>query len=126
MENVDRSKSGAKALKIDGKARVNKRYKAELELSCDASALEGCTGRLSLTVKVKIGGKKLEAYLAKARYDLDAGESKTIEVRIPKYAKKYAKKHRLKVKATAVARNAAGDYTVASKYVTLEFPKKKK
>ena len=57
---------------------------------------------------------------------LDAGESKTVEVRIPKYAKKYAKKHRLKVKATALARNAAGDDTIASKYVTLEFPKKKK
>jgi Ca2+-binding RTX toxin-like protein len=126
VENVDRSKSGAKALKIDRDARVNKRYKAELKLSCDESALEGCHGRLSLTVKVKIGGKKLEAYLAKARYDLDAGESKTVEVRIPKYAKKYAKKHRLKVKATALARNASGDDTVASTYVTLKFPKNKK
>jgi hypothetical protein len=125
VENVDRSKSGAKALLIDGKAKVNRRYRAELELTCDDSAIEGCEGRLSLLAKAKIGGKRLEVLLATARYDLDAGESKTVTVRIPKYAKKLAKNRKLKVKAQAVARNAAGDKTVASKYVTLEFPKKK-
>jgi Ca2+-binding RTX toxin-like protein len=125
VENVDRSKSGAKALLIDGKAKVNRRYRAELKLTCDDSAIEGCEGRLSLLAKAKIGGKRLEVLLATARYDLDAGESKTVTVRIPKFAKKLAKNRKLKVKAQAVAQNAAGDKTVASKYVTLEFPKKK-
>jgi Ca2+-binding RTX toxin-like protein len=126
VENVDRSKSGAKALKIDGKAKVDRRYRAAIELECDASAIEGCKGRLSLLAKAKIGGKRLEVLLASARYDLDAGERKTVTVRIPKYVKKLVKKGKLKLKAQAVALNAAGDKTVASKYVTLEFAKKKK
>ena len=126
VENVDRSKSGAKALAIGRDALVSKRSKAQLSLSCDASALEGCHGRISLTAKVKIGGKKLVAHLASARYDLAAGESKTIELRIPKSAKRYVKNYRLKVKATAVALNASGDDTVASTDVTLKFPTKKK
>jgi Ca2+-binding RTX toxin-like protein len=126
VENVDRSKSGAKALLIDSKAKVDRRYRAELKLTCDESAIEGCEGRLSLLAKAKIGGKRFEVLLASARYDLDAGERKTVTVRIPKYVKKLVNKGKLKLKAQAVALNAAGDKTVASKYVTLEFAKKKK
>ena len=125
VENVDRSKSGAKALKIDGKAKVDRRYRAAIELECDASAIEGCKGRLSLLAKAKIGGKRLEVLLATARYDLATGERDVVTVRVPKYAKNLIKKGKLKLKVQALARNAAGDHTVASKYVTLEFPKKR-
>jgi Ca2+-binding RTX toxin-like protein len=126
VEKVDRSKSGAKALKIYRKAKVDRRYRAGIKLACDASAIEGCSGKLSLLAKAKIGGKRLEVLVASKRYKLDAGDKTTVDVRIPKYVKKLVKKGKLKLKAQAVARNAAGDYTVASKYVTLEYPKKKK
>ncbi|HWM12183.1 MAG TPA: calcium-binding protein [Solirubrobacteraceae bacterium] len=125
VENVDRSKSGAKALKIYKKVKLDRRYRAHVKIACDDSAIEGCKGRLYLLAKANIGGKKLEVLLAKARYDLSAGETEKVDVRIPKYAKRLIKKGKLKLKAQAVARNAAGDYTVVSKYVTLEAPKKR-
>ena len=63
--------------------------------------------------------------LAKGRYDLDAGETEKVSVRLPKYAKKLAKNGKLKLKVQAVALNAAGDETVASKYVKLTWAKKR-
>ena len=125
VENVDRAKSGAKALKIYKKAKVDRRYRAKIKIACDDSAIEGCEGRLYLLGKAKIGGKKLEVLLAKGRYDLDAGETKKVSVRLPKHAKKLAKKGKLKLKVQAVALNAAGDETVASKHVKLTWAKKR-
>lgn len=119
VEDVDRSKSGAKALKIYKKAKLDRRYRARIKLACDDSAIEGCSGRLSLLAKTRIGGKRLEVLLASKRYELDAGERTRVTVRVPKHVKKLVKRGKVKLKVQAVARNAAGDHTVASKHVTL-------
>ena len=130
VETVDRSKSGANALKIgrDAKVKKNKkgRYYTHLKLECDATALEGCTGRLTLLVYAKIGGHRVQVVLAKVNYDLDRGEDRRVKVKLPKVVKRLAKDGRLKVKAQAVARNAAGDLTTATADVKLKFEAKKK
>jgi Ca2+-binding RTX toxin-like protein len=133
VENVDRAKSGANALSIAREAKVTAkkgkkyrgkgRFRAQLALTCDASAAEGCKGTLTLLTArtVRIGGVKVQALLASVRYDLAAGESANVTVKLPAVAKQLAKRGSLKVKAQAVALNAAGDLTTKTSDVTLKF-----
>lgn len=127
VENVDRAKSGARALSIGKTARVtlkNGKYRTKLALTCDASALEGCKGTLSLlSSKVKIGGASLQARLAGAKYTLKAGEKRSITVQLPSNIRRLARSG--KVKVQAVSRNAAGDQTTSTRNLTLKYPKHK-
>jgi Ca2+-binding RTX toxin-like protein len=127
VENVDRAKSGARALSIGKTAKVtlkNGKYRTKLTLTCDASAVEGCKGTLSLlSPKVKIGGASLQARLAGAKYSLKAGEKRSITVKLPSNIRRLAKSG--KVKVQAVSRNAAGDQTTSTRNLTLKYPSKK-
>ena len=127
VENVDRAKSGARALSIGKTAKVtlkNGKYRTKLALTCDASALEGCKGTLSLlSSKVKIGGASLQARLAGAKYSLKAGEKRGITVKLPSNIRRLARSG--KVKVQAVSRNAAGDQTTSTRNLTLKYPKNK-
>ena len=127
VENVDRAKSGARALSIGKTAKVtlkNGKYRTKLALTCDASALEGCKGTLSLlSSKVKIGGASLQARLAGAKYTLKAGEKRSITVKLPSNIRRLARSG--KVKVQAVSRNAAGDQTTSTRNLTLKYPKNK-
>ena len=127
VENVDRAKSGARALSIAKTAKVtlkNGKYRTKLALTCDASALEGCKGTLSLlSSKVKIGGASLQARLAGAKYTLKAGEKRSITVKLPSNIRRLARSG--KVKVQAVSRNAAGDQTTSTRNLTLKYPQNK-
>jgi Ca2+-binding RTX toxin-like protein len=127
VENVDRAKSGANALAIGKNAKVklkNGTYRAQLKLSCDDSAAEGCKGKVSLLTKVRIGGKRLQVVLASKSYDLDAGDTRKLKIKLPAVAKALADDGKLKVKAQAVSRNAAGAATTKAVSVTLKYPQK--
>ena len=78
-----------------------------LGLTCDPSALEGCKGTLTLlTAKtVKIGGVKVQALLASAKYSLNAGATRNVTVKLPSVAKRLAKNRTLKVKAQAISKD---------------------
>jgi Ca2+-binding RTX toxin-like protein len=129
VEKVDRAKSGANALKLRNNAKVTRsktgKYTARLVLTCDASALEGCKGRLSLlTAKsVKIGGVRVRPLLASAKYDLRAGTTRGVTVKLPSVAKRLASKRSLKVDVQAISKDATGAVTTRTAKVTLKFPR---
>jgi Ca2+-binding RTX toxin-like protein len=128
VEKVDRAKSGANALALRKNAKVTLKkgkYSAKVVLTCDPSALEGCKGTLTLlTAKtVKIGGVRVKALLASAKYDLRAGTTRNVTVKLPSVAKRLASKRSLKVKAQAVSKDAAGTVTTKTANVTLKFPR---
>jgi Ca2+-binding RTX toxin-like protein len=129
VEKVDRAKSGANALKLRKDAKVTRsktgKYSARLVLTCDASALEGCKGRLSLltATSVKIGGVRVQALLASAKYDVKAGKTRSVTVKLPSVAKRLAKNRTLKVKAQAISKDVTGSVTTRTANVTLKFPR---
>jgi Ca2+-binding RTX toxin-like protein len=132
VETVNRSKSGANALSLadKGKIKRNKSGKniAKLKLTCDASALEGCEGTLSLVTKskVRIAGNRVHALLGSKKYDLAAGQTKALKVKLPGKVRKLAENGKLKVRAQAVSDDAAGNATTSSEKVSLKLVKPKK
>jgi Ca2+-binding RTX toxin-like protein len=133
VETLDRGKAGANALAF-GKTRTlllkNGVYSAKVAVTCDATALEGCKGTLSLLTsgKVKIGAGKrsVQARLGSARYNLKAGQKKTLTIKLGKGLRPLIKKNVLKVKAQAVARDAAGNTTTRTANLSLKLDKKAK
>jgi Ca2+-binding RTX toxin-like protein len=128
VEKLDRGKSGASALSIgkSGKITLKKgKYSTKLALSCSATALEGCKGSLSILTagKVRIGKTSLQLRLAGARYNLKAGKKRNLTVKLPNGLRKLAKKGVLKVKVQAVAKDALGNTTTATRNVSLKFAK---
>jgi Ca2+-binding RTX toxin-like protein len=129
VEKVDRAKSGVNALTLRQNAKVTRsktgRYTARLVLTCDPSALEGCKGTLSLlTAKtVKIGGVRVQALLTSGGYSLKAGTTRSVTVKLPSVAKRLASKRTLKVKAQAIAKDAAGTVTTKTAHISLRFPR---
>jgi Ca2+-binding RTX toxin-like protein len=128
VEKVDRAKSGANALTLRKNAKVTLKkgkYSAKVVLTCDASALEGCKGTLTLlTAKtVNIGGARVQALLASGKYSLKAGTTRNVTVKLPSLAKRLAKNRSLKVKAQAVSKDVAGTVTTKTANVTLKFPR---
>ena len=65
----------------------------------------------------------MQARLASAKYDLKAGTTRSITVKLPSVAKRLARKRSLKVKAQAVSKNAAGAVTTSTANLTLKFPR---
>ena len=132
VENVDRGKSGASAISIakNGKLLLKKGvYSAKVTLTCDATALEGCKGTLTLLTsgKVKIGAgrRSVQARLGSAKYNLAAGKKRTVTIKLGKGLRPLIKKNVLKVKAQAVSRDALGNQTTASKTLSLKLEKAK-
>jgi Ca2+-binding RTX toxin-like protein len=133
VETLDRGKAGANALAF-GKTRTlllkNGVYSAKVAVTCDATALEGCKGTLALLTsgKVKIGAGKrsVQARLGSAKYNLKAGQKKTLTIKLGKGLRPLIKKNVLKVKGQAVARDAAGNTTTRTANLSLKFDKKAK
>jgi Ca2+-binding RTX toxin-like protein len=133
VETLDRGKAGANALAF-GKTRKlllkNGVYSAKVAVSCDATALEGCKGTLAMLTsgKVKIGAGKrsVQARLGSAKYNLKAGQKKTLTIKLGKGLRPLIKKDVLKVKAQATARDAAGNTTTRTANLSLKLDKKAK
>jgi Ca2+-binding RTX toxin-like protein len=133
VETLDRGKAGANALAF-GKTRTlllkNGVYSAKVAVTCDATALEGCKGTLSLLTsgKVRIGAgrRSVQARLGSAKYNLKAGQKKTLTIKLGKGLRPLIKKNVLKVKAQAVARDAAGNTTTRTANLSLKLDKKAK
>jgi Ca2+-binding RTX toxin-like protein len=133
VETLDRGKAGANALAF-GKTRSlllkNGVYSAKVAVSCDATALEGCKGTLTLLTsgKVRIGAgrRSVQARLGSAKYDLAANGKKTLTIKLGKGLRPLIKKNVLKVKGQAVARDAAGTTTTRTANLSLKLDKKAK
>ena len=81
-----------------------KRGIASIKVSCPATSRGNCTGSLSVrTAKgVKLAGRKVAVTLGSARYNIGAGASTTLNVRLAKGSKRLADRTgHLKVLAVA-------------------------
>jgi hypothetical protein len=111
------------------KAKLDKKRRAKIKLSCPAIFVvkDTCSGTLTLTAKVKKNGKKRTLKLGKKAFTIAAGTTKTVKVKISKKgAKLVARKGKLKAKAKASATDARGGKPVVKTgKVTLK-PRKKK
>jgi Ca2+-binding RTX toxin-like protein len=133
VETLDRGKTGANALAFRKNAKLllkNGVYSAKVAVTCDATALEGCKGTLALLTsgKVKIGAgrRPVQARLGSAKYNLKAGQKKTLTIKLGKGLRPLIKKNVLKVKAQAVSRDAAGSQTTRTANLSLKLAKGKK
>ena len=72
---------------------------------------------------VKIGGVRVQALLASAGYDLKAGTTRGVTVKLPSVAKRLASKRSLKVNAQAISKDATGAVTTRTAKLTLRFPR---
>lgn len=93
VETVDRPADPAPGVGVPTVAKTAKVKKgvAALRMSCPA-ATSGCKGTVSLKIKIKGGKSKT---VGKAKFDLAAGQAKTVKVKLAKGTAKLAKKKKL-------------------------------
>ena len=98
-----------------------KRGTASIKVSCPASSAGNCTGSLAVRTanRVKLAGLKAALRLGSARYDIAAGASRTLKVKLAKGSRRLADdKGRLKVLAVA-STGPAGKIARSSRRLTL-------
>jgi Ca2+-binding RTX toxin-like protein len=85
-------------------------YVARIRVSCPAAATDGCQGRLDLLTAraVRVAGTRARVTLGRARYDLDAGQSRTLTLRLPAKVNRYDRRGRLAARARTSTRVAGG------------------
>jgi Ca2+-binding RTX toxin-like protein len=103
------------ALRRNGRLRVT--------VSCPAGGA-GCKGTLEVFTRrpVRIKGARVIARLGSARYDLEAGASRTLSVKLVKRAERLADRRR-RLRVRVMARNENGATSARNK--TVKVPRKK-
>jgi hypothetical protein len=100
-----------------------RRGTASIKLSCPATSPRNCTGSLALrTAKgVRLAGVKAVLELGSARYNVAAGGSMTLKVKLAKSSQRLADtKGHLKVRAVA-STGPSGQIAQSSQRLTLAF-----
>jgi Ca2+-binding RTX toxin-like protein len=95
---------GVRPVTIRGGTVKVRKGTASIRLSCPASSPSNCTGSLAVRTAtgVRLGGLKVVVQLGSARFDIAAGVSKTLRVKLAKGSERLARpKGRLKVLAVA-------------------------
>lgn len=90
-------------------------------MSCPAAEAGGCRGTLTLTGSVRIGGRKITAILGTARFNLRAGQARTLTVKLPTRARRLVSGRTLRVRAQTTSRDQAGNLAQSSRTVRLTF-----
>jgi Ca2+-binding RTX toxin-like protein len=129
VETIDRpAPADVTATPVDVRTRnakltiQNRRAWTKIALECPAAEAGGCAGRLTLvTAKTyKVAGTRVHLVLGSARFNLDAGETKKITVRLPKGVRALAKHGKIALLAQTASRDAAGNLAQDSAKVTLK------
>jgi Ca2+-binding RTX toxin-like protein len=104
------------------------RYTARIRVECPAAEAGGCKGTLALLTakQVRIGGVKVQALLGSKGYTLAAGQRKTLSIKLPKGVSRFARNHKLALRAQTVSRDAAGNIATGAKRLTVKLVKPKK
>jgi Ca2+-binding RTX toxin-like protein len=100
-------------------------YTARVEILCPAAEAGGCKGTLALqTAKaVKIGGVKVTALVGSKSYSLNAGQTRTLSIKLPKGIRKFSKKGTLSLRAVSTSRDAAGNVATGVSKLTVRLVK---
>jgi hypothetical protein len=75
---------------------------------------------------VRIGGVKLQALLGSKSYSLEAGQRKTLSIKLPKGVSRFARNRKLALRAQTVSRDAAGNVATGAKRLTVKLVKPRK
>src|SRR5215211_4236589 len=107
---------------IRGGVSKVKRNTASIKVSCPATSPGNCTGSLAVRTAAgaRLAGLKAVLQLGSARYDIAAGSSKTVRVKLARGVQRLADRHgRLAVRAVA-STGASGQIASSSKRLTLD------
>ena len=101
-------------------------YIARIRVSCPAAETDGCKGRLDLLTAraVRLAGIKIPVVLGKARYSLDAGERKTLRLRLPGKLNRIDRRGKIAARAHTVTRDAEGRAAERFVRIALSLPKR--
>jgi sugar lactone lactonase YvrE len=99
---------------------------AAVKLTCPLAEASGpCTGKLSLKTakKVNVGGHRKKVKLGSASFSIPSGSTEAADIDVAKANQRLVKKlGHVSVKATAHAKDAAGNKATASQKLTLKAP----
>jgi hypothetical protein len=115
---------GGPTVKVSGKWKA---ARAPIRLTCPVAETGGCKGTLTLATAgpIRLGGARVVAVLGSGAFNLAAGKSTTVKVKLPSTLKRIAHgKRTLKARAAAVGRDAAGNLSQSSRKLTLKLPRK--
>ena len=133
IENVDAVPGDA--TKATAVTVVTKRVKLErrkgggfiarIKVSLPADETDGGKGRLDLSTAraVRLAGIKAPVVLGSARYDLDAGESKTLRLRLPGKLNRIDRRGKIAARAHTVTSDAQGRAAEGFARIALKLPK---
>src|SRR5215211_602788 len=110
-------------LTIRGRTAKVKRGRASIKVSCPATSPGNCTGSLAIRTakRVKLAGLKVVLRLGSKRYNIAAGSSRTLKVKLARGSRRLAdRKGHLKVRAVALT-GPAGKIAQSTRRLTLAF-----
>ena len=101
-------------------------YIARIKVSLPADETDGGKGRLDLLTAraVRLAGIKAPVVLGTATYDLDAGESKTLRLRLPGKLNRIDRRGKIAARAHTVTRDAQGRAAEGFARIALTLPKR--
>jgi Ca2+-binding RTX toxin-like protein len=101
-------------------------YIARIKVSCPADETDGCNGRLDLLTAraVRLGGIRAPVVLGTATYDLDAGKSKTLRLRLPGKLNRIDRRGKIAARAHTVTSDAKGRSAEGFARIALTLPKR--
>lgn len=126
VETVDRPARSVASIarKVDTAVRKGKTV-AIFAVSCPAGAESACTGvlRVSSAKLIRIGGVKLRVELGSRRFNVAAGETDKVRVKLPAKARSLAKRGKLRVRAVASSQEGES-LTETARNATLRFKRR--
>jgi Ca2+-binding RTX toxin-like protein len=101
-------------------------YIAKIKVSCPAAETDGCKGRLDLMTAgaVRLAGIKAPIVLGTAKYNLVAGQSKTLRVRVIGKLNRIDRRGKVAARVHTVTKDAKGRAAEGSARMTLALPKR--
>jgi Ca2+-binding RTX toxin-like protein len=97
-------------------------YTARIRVECPAAEAGGCTGTLALATasKLNVRGVKVNVAVASKRFKLNAGQRRTLSVKLPKGVRALSRRGTLRLRATTTSRDAAGNVAQRSSRVAVK------
>ena len=114
--------------RVPASVRLTRKGYLRIHVSCPITAVNGCTGSVTIAVLARAASVTLSAAsTAGTSFSLKAGESKTTKVKISRNGRRRVlQKKRAKCKVSVHTSTAGSKRVTVSKKITVKAPKKKK
>ncbi len=113
---------------LTSSARLTRKGELKVRISCPKTETEGCVGNSSAAsaskLRLKRKARKRTLKLGSRRFEMAAGKSKVVVIKVAKTARKeIAKRKKLRVKVSVAATDDAGNVGRVSRTLTVRPPK---